>query len=302
MDKRIPLLIEGETGTGKDLFSQALHRASSRREKPFVALNCASIPENLIESELFGYKHGAFTGASREGRRGKIIESNGGTLFLDEIGDMPLNLQSRLLRVLETQEVMPLGSDKPIYVDLNIVSATHRDLGQLVYEGSVREDLYYGLNGITISLPPLHCREDLANIIMKVFEAENDTGNELRVAPDAMAMLIRYTWPGNLRQLRNVVRAAIALSEGGVVNIGDINLPKERATLSVEPTEPDDGPSGNDKNDDVVNPLNSAEQQVILATLNTHDWNISRTAEALDMSRNTLYRKMRKHNIASDRG
>jgi transcriptional regulator of acetoin/glycerol metabolism len=304
VDKRIPILIQGETGTGKDLFSQALHRASRRKDKPFVALNCASIPETLIESELFGYKHGAFTGASREGRRGKIIESSGGTLFLDEIGDMPLNMQSRLLRVLETQEVAPLGSEKTVQVELNIVSATHRDLGQLVSEGRFREDLYYRLNGITIYLPPLRCRSDLSAIMMKVFEAENDTGGNVRISPEAMATLLRYPWPGNLRQLRNVIRAAIALSDGGIVNVSDINLPaakglpSERVPATVD--EPDSAVG--DLADDEANPLNSAEHQVILASLNTHSWNISRTAEALDMSRNTLYRKMRKHGISPDRG
>ncbi len=304
VDKRIPILITGETGTGKDLFSQALHRASRRKDMPFVALNCASIPESLIESELFGYKHGAFTGASREGRRGKILESNGGSLFLDEIGDMPLHLQSRLLRVLETQEVAPLGSDRTVRVELNIISATHRDLAQLVHEGSFREDLYYRLNGITISLPPLRLRRDLSDIVLKVFEAENDTGKDLRVSPEAMTTLLRYPWPGNLRQLRNVVRAAIALSEDGVVNVTDINLPKQKLQ-PVEPVAPSVGtampPCVEAESDDGGNPLYSAEQQVILATLNTHAWNISRTADALDMSRNTLYRKMRKHGITPAR-
>ncbi|MCB1773005.1 MAG: sigma-54-dependent Fis family transcriptional regulator [Gammaproteobacteria bacterium] len=304
VDKRIPILIQGETGTGKDLFSQALHRASARRDKPFVALNCASIPESLIESELFGYKHGAFTGASRDGRRGKIIESSGGTLFLDEIGDMPLNMQSRLLRVLETQEVVPLGSEKTIHVELNIVSATHRDLRQLIENGDFREDLYYRLNGITIKMPCLRDRRDLNEIIMRVFEAENDTGGEVRILPDAMNMLLEYDWPGNLRQLRNVVRTAIALCDGGVVKPEDINLPAAIRPIASPaiPIESQTDSVGDDKADDEANPLNSAEHQVILASLNAQGWNISRTAEALDMSRNTLYRKMRKHGISMDRG
>jgi sigma-54 dependent transcriptional regulator, acetoin dehydrogenase operon transcriptional activator AcoR len=303
VDKRIPILIQGETGTGKDLFAQALHRASIRKEKPFVALNCASIPESLIESELFGYKHGAFTGASREGRRGKIIESSGGTLFLDEIGDMPINMQSRLLRVLETHEVIPLGSDKSVSVELKIVSATHRDLGQLVSQGKFREDLYYRLNGIIIDLPPLRCRRDLNEIMMKIFEVENDTNRELHISPETMAALLRYSWPGNLRQLRNVIRAAIALSDGGVVNVSDISLPADKS-LTTEPTEAIVDASDQsrcDLTEEEANPLNSAEQQVILASLSAQGWNISRTAETLDMSRNTLYRKMRKHNISPER-
>ena len=303
VDKRIPILIRGATGTGKDLFAQAVHKVSLRKLKPFVALNCASIPESLIESELFGYKHGAFTGASREGRRGKIVESSGGTLFLDEIGDMPLNMQSRLLRVLETQEVVPLGSENIVQVELNIVAATHRDLGKLIAEGRFREDLYYRLNGITITLPALRSRRDLSAIVMKVFEAENDTGDELRVSPEAMTALLSYPWPGNLRQLRNVIRTAVALSDHGIIEITDINLP----TTSIDEPEITAANESNDRvvdsaDDDAANPLNSAEYQVLISSLNAHNWNISRTADALDMSRNTLYRKMRKHGISPERG
>jgi sigma-54 dependent transcriptional regulator, acetoin dehydrogenase operon transcriptional activator AcoR len=297
MDKRIPILLHGETGTGKELFSQALHRASSRRDRPFVALNCAAIPETLIESELFGYKHGAFTGASREGRRGKIAESSGGTLFLDEIGDMPLAMQSRLLRVLETQEVVPLGGEQPVKVDLNAIAASHRDLAQLVVEGRFREDLYYRLNGITLHLTPLRLRGDLEEIVLKVLEAENDTGTALGVTPEAMAALLAFEWPGNIRQLRNVIRTAVALSEEGVVEVGHLNLPRlpRTAGLGPAPTRLDepcpvpDPMSGG--------PLKEAEHRVIRECLTRHGWNISRAAAALDMSRNTLYRKMRRHGI-----
>jgi transcriptional regulator of acetoin/glycerol metabolism len=304
VDKRIPILIQGETGTGKDLFAQAIHRASARKDNPFVALNCASIPESLIESELFGYKHGAFTGASREGRRGKIIESSGGTLFLDEIGDMPLNLQSRLLRVLEMQEVVPLGSERAVQVELNVVAATHQNLPRLITDGLFREDLYYRLNGITIHLPPLRNRVDLNEIIMKVFRAENDTGVELRIHPETMTRLLSYTWPGNLRQLRNVVRTAIALSDHGTVEIGDINLPPTETGRAPEAPgaviEQSVEAAGHSEETEETNPLSSAEQQVIMTSLDAHGWNISRTAETLAMSRNTLYRKMRKHGISPD--
>ena len=303
VNKRIPILLQGETGTGKDLFAQAMHRASIRKDKPFVALNCASFPESLVESELFGYKHGAFTGALREGRRGKLIESNGGTLFLDEIGDMPVNLQSRLLRVLETEEVVPLGADLPIKVELNIVAATHRDLGQLISEGCFREDLYYRLNGIILYLPPLRERQDLRNIILKVLETENDTGKKLRISPETLSLLLEYPWPGNLRQLRNVIRTAIALRESDLIDPSQINLPpvyghnKRPSCTSSAGTEIAAAESYQETS---KNPLWSAEHQVILASLEAKNWNISRTAEALDMSRNTLYRKMRKHGINSD--
>ncbi|MEJ2394036.1 MAG: sigma-54-dependent Fis family transcriptional regulator [Candidatus Thiodiazotropha sp.] len=301
MNKRIPILLHGETGTGKELFTQAIHLASERKNKPFVALNCASIPETLIESELFGYQQGAFTGARREGRRGKIIESDGGTLFLDEIGDMPLTMQSRLLRVLETREVVPLGGDRAVNVDLHVVTASHRNLRKLVMQGAFREDLYYRLNGITLELPPLRDRLDLNNIIHKVLAAENDTGTELMIAKDAMESLLRYQWPGNLRQLRYVIRTAIALCEQGELQLEDFNIesdmpivpqqsePQANPVLSLEPTDITKESSGN--------PLQSAEYQVILSSLGANDWNITRTAAALDMSRNTLYRKMRKLRI-----
>ncbi len=306
MNKRIPILLQGETGTGKELFTHAIHRASKRRERPFVALNCASIPETLIEAELFGYRQGAFTGARREGRRGKIIESDGGTLFLDEIGDMPLTMQSRLLRVLETREVVPLGGDQGINVNLHVVTASHRDLRQMVINGEFREDLYYRLNGITLQLPPLRERQDLENIILKVLAAENDTGKELKIAKEAMEALLSYPWPGNLRQLRFVIRTAIALCEGGELHLRDFNIertitrkhenPGPSATATPAPREPDgatEAPEGN--------PLQSAEQQVILTSLGANEWNITRTATALGMSRNTLYRKMRKLGIHQSR-
>jgi transcriptional regulator of acetoin/glycerol metabolism len=303
MNKRIPILLHGETGTGKELFTHAIHMASERRDKPFVALNCASIPETLIESELFGYRQGAFTGARREGRRGKIIESDGGTLFLDEIGDMPMAMQSRLLRVLETREVVPLGGDRPIMVDLHVVTATHRDLRTLVYTGEFREDLYYRLNGITLSLPPLRDRHDLHNIIFKVLEAENDTGMDLRIAKDAMEALLDYHWPGNLRQLRYAIRTAVALCDEGELQIDDFNLDH---AVPPTPLQPDQSAPPNlnveadekmSESEDLDNPLHSAEQQVILKTLEANGWNITRTAESLGMSRNTLYRKMKKHEI-----
>ena len=304
MDKRIPILLHGETGTGKELFSQALHRASSRRDKPFVALNCASIPETLIESELFGYKHGAFTGASREGRRGKIAESSGGTLFLDEIGDMPLAMQSRLLRVLESQEVVPLGGEQPVKVELNVIAASHRDLAQLVVEGRFREDLYYRLNGITLHLTPLRLRGDLEEIVLKVLEAENDTGAELRVTPEAMAALLAFEWPGNIRQLRNVIRTAVALCEEGVIEVVHLNLPRLPRTASpgAEPVPrpaatAETNPDPAERDPEPEGPLKAAELKVIRDCLTRNGWNISRTAAALDMSRNTLYRKIRRHGI-----
>jgi sigma-54 dependent transcriptional regulator, acetoin dehydrogenase operon transcriptional activator AcoR len=295
MNKRIPILLHGETGTGKELFSQALHRASERRDRPFVALNCAAIPEALIESELFGYQHGAFTGASREGRRGKIVEASGGTLFLDEIGDMPPAMQSRLLRVLETQEVIPLGAERPVQVEINILAASHRDLAQLVVDGGFREDLYYRLNGITLHLTPLRLRGDLEELVLQVLEAQNDTGAELRVTPAAMAALLAFEWPGNIRQLRNVIRTAVALCEQGIIEVDHLNLPRLPRTAAPAPAviaDPQALPTG------AEGPLKAAEIQLIRDGLKRHGWNISRTAQALSMSRNTLYRKIHRYGLA----
>ena len=162
------MLLVGETGTGKDLFAKAFHNSSHHSHKPFVAINCAAIPESLIESELFGYKPGAFTGANRQGSQGKIAQANGGTLFLDEIGDMPVHLQSRLLRVLEEQEVVPLGGDKSVKVDFQLITATNRDLRQLIAEGEFRQDLFYRLNGIALTLPPLRERTDFVELLQQL--------------------------------------------------------------------------------------------------------------------------------------
>ena len=306
MDKDIPILLHGETGTGKELFAHAIHLASQRKDGPFVALNCAAIPETLIESELFGYRGGAFTGARREGARGKIIESHGGTLFLDEIGDMPPSLQSRLLRVLETREVLPLGAERAVPVDLHVITATHRDLPSQVAAGEFRDDLYYRINGITLPLVPLRERADLEEIVLKVLEAENDTGAPLTLAPDALAALLAYHWPGNLRQLRYAVRTAVALSEGGVLTREHLNLPTPRlaavAPTGEQPTPRPAGPASPDAPETPGNPLRNAEHQVIVSILAAHNGNVSRTAEALDMSRNTLYRKMRKYGLLQKPG
>src|SRR5271156_3347857 len=223
--KQVPILLQGATGTGKEAFAKNLHRGSLWSDKPFVTVNCAAIPESLIESELFGYTRGAFTGAAKEGRVGKILQSNGGTLFLDEIGDMPLMLQTRLLRVIEEREVVPLGSDQPIPVDLHVISATHRDVHQMIREGQFREDLYYRLNGITLHLPLLRDRGDKADLIRTLLREENDGQDGIKIDEEAFGKLMGYSWPGNIRQLRNALRTASALCRDGVIRAS--NLPQE---------------------------------------------------------------------------
>ncbi|HEX5306719.1 MAG TPA: sigma-54-dependent Fis family transcriptional regulator [Dyella sp.] len=292
--RRVPILLQGATGTGKEVFAKALHRASSWAEKPFVAVNCAAIPEALIESELFGYTRGAFTDAAREGHVGKIRQSSGGTLFLDEIGDMPLALQTRLLRVLEEHEIVPLGGDAAIPVDLHVISASHHDLLAMVQAGTFREDLYYRLNGITLELPPLRERTDKRELIHTLLREERPDGEPPRVDDAAMDRLLAYPWPGNIRQLRNVLRTAAALcGEGaaiGVEHLGREFRPPPRDPVSHAPAEMR-------HDDDTVGPLRTAERDALMHELERMHWNISRTAATLGVSRNTLYRKIRKHHI-----
>jgi transcriptional regulator of acetoin/glycerol metabolism len=302
VDKRVPILLCGETGTGKEVMARAIHLASDRAEKPFVPVNCAAIPETLIESELFGYKHGAFTGARREGMRGRIVQADGGTLFLDEIGDMPPQLQTRLLRVLELREVLPLGDDSPTLVDINLISATHQNLSRLIAEGRFREDLYYRLNGITLTLPPLRERSDLYAIIRSALATENDTCTRADLDEDAFRALASYFWPGNIRQLRNVLRTALALSDDGLVGLAE--LPPEITGIAL-PSEQDaadsDAVAAASSRATASNALENAERLALLRELERHCWNITSTSAALTMSRNTLYRKMHKYGIHCSR-
>ena len=187
LGRDITILIQGETGTGKELIANAIHEDSPRAKAPFVAVNCASIPDTLIESELFGYEEGAFTGAKRKGNVGKILQADGGTLFLDEIGDMPLNLQARLLRVLQERKVTPLGSIKSYPVDIAIVCATNRKLRDMVAQGEFREDLYYRLNGLTVNLPPLRTRSDIRPVVERILRKEAPVGSRPRVDDEVMA-------------------------------------------------------------------------------------------------------------------
>ncbi|PJE39147.1 MAG: sigma-54-dependent Fis family transcriptional regulator [Pseudomonas sp.] len=283
-ERDVPLLIGGETGTGKEAFAKALHQVSSRGGKPFVALNCAAIPESLIESELFGYRGGSFTGARKEGMRGKLQQADGGTLFLDEIGDMPLALQTRLLRVLEERRVEPIGGESQA-IDVRVISASHRDLNERVTSGEFRQDLFYRLNGLVIDLPPLRDRSDKL-ALLDFLLAEEARGQSARLDDAAREALLAYSWPGNVRQLRNVLRTLCALCENGVISHAE--LPAEilhaRPALALIPNARPDQ-------------LGDAERQALLAVLEAQHWQMSRSAEQLGISRNTLYRKLRKHGI-----
>jgi len=296
----VSVMIQGATGTGKELFARALHAASGR--SPFVALNCAAIPESLIESELFGYKSGAFTGARREGMKGTILQASGGTLFLDEIGDMPLALQTRLLRVLEEHEVVPLGADKPMKVDLRVVCASHQHLRSMIARGQFREDLYYRLNGITLELPRLAERTDKDQLIRKLLGAETNDGRPVAIETDAFQCLLDYDWPGNIRELRNVIRTALAICDGGVVRLRD--LPSEvrhgAADAIAAAQAPTDEAGDGDTPEHLkssLSPIEAAERQALVKAIKTTDGNMARAATLLQVSRSTLYRRCRRLGI-----
>ena len=319
INRDIPILILGETGTGKELLARAIHQDSERARQPFVAVNCASIPETLIEAELFGYEEGAFTGARRKGAVGKIVQANGGTLFLDEIGDMPLTLQAHLLRVLQERQVTPLGSAKAVSVDVMLVCATHRNLREMIEQKTFREDLYYRLNGLAVRLPPLRERSDLMALVERILERENPD-RRLRLSPDVLRLFQGYHWPGNVRQLFNVLRTASVMAAGDatitrdhlsddfiddarraaaqrpaavapepepvVVRAAPVDIGAGAASSSLPP--PAGGPD-----DQAGRSLEDIELQSIQRAVDAAGGNISVAAKQLGISRNTIYRKLR---------
>ncbi len=287
------ILIQGESGTGKEIFAQAIHNNSNRKDKPFIAINCAAIPRDLVESELFGYEEGAFTGAKRGGKPGKFELAEGGTLFLDEIESLPLEAQPKLLRVLESAQLMRVGGTKIIPIDVRIISSTNRDLLQMIEEGSFREDLYYRLNTVIIDIPPLRERRD--DIPLLVEYIANKVGqrlgkNKMRIDQEALKLLSNYNWPGNVRELENVLESAILLSEGYHINIEVIpeNIKNfKTANWSLE-----------DKKDKrEVDSLSNMEKEVIIKALQDAKGNISKASRVLEIDRSTLYRKMKKFKI-----
>ena len=296
-NRRIPILLLGETGTGKESFARAIHQFSDRRDKPFVALNTAAIPETLVESELFGYTEGAFTGAKAKGSKGKILQANGGTLFLDEIGDMPLQLQTRLLRVLAESEVLQLGAECPVSVDLHVICATNRDLRTLVRQGLFREDLYYRLNAATFDLPPLRNRTDKQDVILDVLREESrEQGRELTLAPGVLEMLTAYSWPGNLRELRNAMRYASALC--GTSVLGREHFPAD--VLQGVSTQSTGSVSINTSADDGLSDLKAdagQERKRLVAILTQNKWQVAASARQIGVSRATFYRWMSRHQI-----
>ncbi|MFM0074991.1 sigma-54-dependent Fis family transcriptional regulator [Paraburkholderia sediminicola] len=308
----IPILVLGKTGTGKEWLARAIHHDSPRRAAPFVALNCASLPDTLIEAELFGYEDGAFTGAKKRGSVGKIVQADGGTLFLDEIGDMPLAQQVRLMRVLQERTVVPLGGTRAIPVDLRIVCATHRNLREMIEAGTFREDLYYRINGLVVTLPALRERSDLAALVERMLAFQPD-GERLprRVSDEVLERFAQCRWPGNLRQLANVLRTASIMAEGAQqIELEDLpeDFLQDCEASSVEVRAQahgvlsgnGNGGDGRDKSAEPANapPARMEEWQatLIAQTLARLDGNVSAAARELGLARNTVYRYLRRGN------
>ena len=277
------VLIIGETGTGKELVAEAIHRLSPRRDQPLLAVNCAAVPDSLLESELFGYERGAFTGAAAR-TDGLLHAAHRGTLFLDEIGDMSLVAQAKILRAMETRRVQRLGSREPVQVDVRFVTATHHDLDRRIQEGGFRPDLYFRINVASIDLPPLRERvEDIPLLVRHFLDIFGASG--ITLSDSAVALLAGYRWPGNIRELRNVVQAALVYLTKSVIGVED--LPASFLSRAGQPVRA----STHEWSAQV-------ERSRVLAALQETRWNKSRAAEALHWSRMTLYRKMAKHRIA----
>jgi len=282
------VLITGESGTGKELLAKGIHYNGGRAAGPFVAVNCAAIPENLIESELFGHRKGSFTGAVRD-KEGKFELADGGTLFLDEVGDLRIDLQAKILRALQERSVDRVGGAHPISVDVRVIAATNKDLERAVKEGGFREDLYYRLSVVTLQMPPLRERRQdiplLARHFVRKFNASQDTA----IAPDALAAIVAYGWPGNVRELENAIERASVLKRGAEITLAD--LPEKLTRGGGDVTDiilnlPEDGLS-----------LEELEKMLIVKALERHKGNQTRAAEYLRITRPTLIYRMEKYGL-----
>jgi transcriptional regulator with GAF, ATPase, and Fis domain len=279
IDSSLTVLIEGESGTGKELIARAIHYNGPRKDRRLVSLNCAALPDTLIESELFGHERGAFTGAD-EKRIGLLAAAEGGTVFLDELGDMPVSVQAKLLRALQEREVVPVGATEPVPIDIRLVCATNRDLRIEVEQGRFREDLYYRVSVVGIELKPLReRREDLPDLIAHFLERH---GEGKRLSQDARRALMSHRWPGNVRELENVLARGCVMADGPTIERRDLDLPESMpfATLPVDRTD-----------------YQTHEIDRIRAALNACGWNISRVSRELGIPRQTLYRKLERYRL-----
>jgi len=295
------VLITGESGTGKELIAQAIHHNSPRRNKRFMAINCGALPESVLESELFGYKKGAFTGATSD-RKGIIESADGGTLFLDEIGNLPLTVQKTLLRFLQEQEFMRIGDSKPIRVDVRIISATNADLIQEMADGNYREDLYYRLNVVNIHLPPLRQRrDDLLLLAAHFIKQQNKKfGTSVQgLDPEARQLLCSYDWPGNIRQLENVIEACMTMESGDYISLPVltqfISATPSAPTTPAPPSPDTNNAEGTDAEYNAA--LSNFETRYLLNLLQSTGGNVEEAAQLAGMNMATIYRKLKKHNI-----
>jgi two-component system NtrC family response regulator len=285
------VLLEGESGTGKELLAKAIHFHSDRKDRPFVIVNCAAIPENLLESELFGHRRGAFTGAIAD-KRGKFEAADGGTIFLDEIGDLPLVMQTKILRVLQDQSVDKIGDLKPVMVNVRVVAATNRHLDTMIADGSFREDLYYRLAVVAIRLPPLRERTNDVGRLVDHFLAKH-AGRRgcatVAVDPTVQSALSLYPWPGNIRELENVIQHALVVDRDNIIGLDDLpdRLRKRGSKLAQLHLELPDS----------CLPLEDVERELLLAALVKHDWNQSKAATYLQISRSALIYRMQKFGL-----
>jgi two-component system nitrogen regulation response regulator NtrX len=287
------VLIHGENGCGKQLVARAIHQLSTRAGQPFVEVNCAAIPEELIESELFGHEKGAFTGAIAR-RKGKFETANGGTLFLDEIGDMSLKTQAKVLRALEEQAFERVGGRDTIRVDVRVIAASNQDLPDLIAQGRFRDDLYYRLNVIPIEVPPLRERRNDIPLLIQHFVRRYARENSKRiktVSVEALAYFLQYDWPGNVRELRNMVERLVIMAPGDVIGPDDLPAPLRPKDLGVEGS----------RERTLREAREAFERAYILGELRANDWNMTRTADKLGIERSHLYRKIRAYGITSPR-
>jgi transcriptional regulator of acetoin/glycerol metabolism len=286
INTQMGLLVTGETGTGKEHLTKALHAVSARAGKPFVAVNCAALPESLIESELFGHEPGAFTGAAAKGKKGLVLEADGGTLFLDEIGDMPISSQTRLLRVLAEREVTPVGRTRPVPLNIRVIAATHRDLVALVKAGQFREDLYFRLNGAVLALPPLRERTDIEWLIDQSLHRLSTAHKASYVlTASARAALLKYQWPGNIRELINALDHGCALSTDGTIDLAD--LPDRITHITRQET------NGRPARDSATLP----QADELATALRRNRWNVSRVARERGVDRSTIHRQIVRYGI-----
>ncbi|MBI4402393.1 MAG: sigma-54-dependent Fis family transcriptional regulator [Nitrospirae bacterium] len=292
------VLIAGENGTGKELVARAIHQQSPRRDRPFVAVNCAAIPETLIESELFGHERGAFTGATIQ-KRGQFEQADSGTMLLDEIGDMSLNTQAKVLRVLEQQQFTRVGGNKLIKVDVRVIAASNKNLAKEIEKGTFRDDLFYRLNVIPIGVPPLRERREDIPLLVRHFlrlHAEEQGLKVKEVTPEALETLQQYDWPGNIRELRNLIERLMIMVSGPVIDASHVSVSLQSKPLAQAGMPPGAVMSAK-QYDSLRDARNAFEREYIARRLREHNWNVSRTADVLKIERSHLHRKIKLLNI-----